>query len=545
VKPLKSFLAKGMKLGVISKEPPQDSFERELMVRFRIYSSIRFYLVACCAFTSWPDKLSAAVLNSPSQTAVNAAISAPMISFRRDFSGGAYTNGAFYGGASITLAVASYAGNTTADARLLQQIRHSLVGTNAICANGGYPAQHERHVTGMVVIVKHTPRIWNQLTAGEKSKIDLLMKAALVASAFTTSDNNPFVLGAGGERTLDGDFNIGRGWNPNYREGMLGGVLVGMVYFGGSVPTDTLLKNYSHTAFVAELASSGLTNTHQIFNWKVANPTSSAPSGTQVESAVRNFRHYGNAIANYMAIYDNLSRDTYGKRVNSGLNGGAGIDGAGKIVSGADTLPNPGAAGMLKEFDSSDANGPRSSALYCYDGFRPHQTNQLVLIIGGYWQRGSAITNAAAARMKVGNTDLGYKLDKGYLDYQKGKARGVIGADFKASHGYAYVWPLWTEVLLPYHESVDTDGDGTNDLNEIRLGLDPANGASNFSIKQQGMALQWPGKANLMFRIQRMNTRGPTAWETIATIPGVEGIHDFTDPTPPPEGALYRVGLDP
>jgi hypothetical protein len=83
------------------------------------------------------------VLNSPPQPAVNAAISAPLITYRRSFSGGAYTNGAWFGGASINLAVARHAGNTTADARLLQQIRHSIIGTNAICANGGYPAQHE------------------------------------------------------------------------------------------------------------------------------------------------------------------------------------------------------------------------------------------------------------------------------------------------------------------------------------------------------------------------------------------------------------------
>ena len=86
-----------------------------------------------------------AVVNSPSQDAVNAAKSAPLISYNRTYSGGAYTNGAWFGGASVVLAVASHAGNTSADARLLEQIRHLLVGTNAICANGGYPAQHERH----------------------------------------------------------------------------------------------------------------------------------------------------------------------------------------------------------------------------------------------------------------------------------------------------------------------------------------------------------------------------------------------------------------
>src|SRR3712207_7277215 len=34
------------------------------------------------------------------------------------------------------------------------------------------------------------------------------------------------------ERALDGDTNLGRDWNPNYREGMVGAMLVGAAYFG-------------------------------------------------------------------------------------------------------------------------------------------------------------------------------------------------------------------------------------------------------------------------------------------------------------------------
>ncbi|MEO5714434.1 MAG: Ig-like domain-containing protein [Luteolibacter sp.] len=391
----------------------------------------------------------AAVLNSPSQAAVNAAIGCNLISYGTWYSGGAYTNGSFYGGASIVLAVASYAGNTTADARLLQQIRHTLTPGNEICANGGYPAQHERHVTGMFAIVKNTPRIWSQLTAAEKNKIDLMMKAAFVASAFTTSNNNPYLSS---QRTLDADFNLGRDWNPNYREGMLGGVLVGMVYFGGPTAADAILNNYNHSQFVAELNAAGLPNTYQVFNWKAANPSSAAPSGTDIETGVRNYKYYNSGLADYAGLYNSLVNDTYGKNVNSGLNNGAGIGGAGKINTGAATLPNLGAPGMLKEFDSSDGGGPRSALVYAYDGYRPHQTNQLVLIIGGYWQSGGTIANNAVSRMKTGNTDLFYKLDHGYIDYASGSNRGLVGEEFRADHGVAYVSSLWYDVLLPYHD---------------------------------------------------------------------------------------------
>ena len=85
----------------------------------------------------------------------------------------------------------------------------------------------------MFAIAKQTPRIWDQLTTAEKTKVDLVMKAAFIASAFTTADNNPYILAGTQQYTLDADPNLDRNWNPNYREGMLGGVLVGMVYFGG------------------------------------------------------------------------------------------------------------------------------------------------------------------------------------------------------------------------------------------------------------------------------------------------------------------------
>ena len=394
----------------------------------------------------------AADLASPSQAAVNAAVSTQLISFNRSFSGGAHTNGAWFGGASITLAVASHAGNTTADTRLFEQIRHTLTPGNEPTANGGYPAQHERHATGMFVIVKNTPRIWDQLTAAEKARIDLIMKATLVANAFTTSDNNPFVKANTQEYALDGDSNLNRDWNPNYREGMIGGVLTGLAYFGGPTPAQAILSSYDHAAFVTELTSNNLPNIRETFNWKVANPTSKAPNGSSIKSAIENYQYYGSTLTDYMKIYLALVSDTYGRKVTAGLNGGAGIGGAGKIVSGADTLPNKGVNGMLKEFDAVDANGARSSFVYAFDGYRPHLTNQLALIVAGFWTKGSTVANQAVSLMNVGNTDLWYKAEKGYLGYAKGQAQATVDyPSYSASRGFVYNRSLWDDVLRPFH----------------------------------------------------------------------------------------------
>ncbi len=504
-----------------------------------------------------PGHAAVGVIGSPSQAAVNAAIGTALIKYNRSYTNGAFTNGAWFGGASIVLAVSSYAGNTSSDARLLEQIRYSCTGGNEIVANGGYPAQHERHATGMFAIARQTPRIWNQLTTAEKTRIDLIMKAALVASAFTTCNTSLYIGANQTQRTLDGDSNLGRDWNPNYREGMLGGMLVSMVYFGGPDPANAILNSYNHAQFLSQLSANGLTNLYTTFNWNAANPSAVAPTGAQIESSVRNYKYYLSGLSDYMGLYTSLVNDTYGKNVTPGLNNGAGINGWGALVSGADTLPNRGALGMLKEFDSSDGGGARSAIDYAYDGFRPHQTNQLVLIIGGFWQKGSAPTESAVARMKVGNTDLWYKMGKGYYDWAKASPQGMKDlASFNKDKGFTYVRSLWEDVLLPYHNSSvepepdpeqDTDSDGTTDVIERRLGLDPANPSSRFyaSVASASSEIVWPSATGLTFVVQRSTGTTDLNWETIATVTGSSGVSRFTDPSPPEGSAFYRVGLNP
>lgn len=506
----------------------------------------RKIFVPVLAATTAVSASSVGSLNGPSQTAVNAAISCQLIDYSRSINNGAFTWGAWFGGASIVLATASYTGNTSADARLLAQLRHVSTGGKEICANGGYPAQHELQATGMFAIARQIPRIWDQLTSPEKTRIDLIMKASLVSCAFTTSNYNPYVAGGGGERTLDADFNVGRGWNPNYREGMLGSVLVAMVYFGGPIPTQAILDSYNHAQFVSQLSANGLANAATTFNWKVANPASSAPTGTQIENAVRNYKYSGSMLGDYMGIYTSLVNDTYGKNVNSGLNNGAGYNNSGKIYTGAETLPNRGAMGMLKEFDSNDGGGYRSSLEYSYYGYRSHQTNQLVLVIGGYWPKGTAAAANSAARLRIGNSDLWYKMEKGYLDYDKGNNYGLKDINSEPMQAFRYVRSLWEDVLSPYHAaSADSDGDGFDDATEIRLGLDPLSGSSIFKLDLSGSAIRWPSATGLTFVVQRSTGGSTMNWQTIATLPGTAGTATYTDPSPPAGKAFYRVGLNP
>ena len=256
-----------------------------------------------------PANQTAVKLNSPSPEAVAQAKAAGLIRYSRTCKGGAHTTGAWNSTPPIVLAIAAYTGDASADDKLLAQIRYNLVGENGLSANGGYPAQHERQFTGAVAIAKKTPRVWNKLTPQEQGKIDLMMKAALVASAYTTSDRSY----ADGRKVtaLDGDVNMNRGWNPNYQEGMIGMMIMGPVYFGGGEAAQKLLDSYDHEKFVAELKAAGLSNTWETFNWKAANPSSAAPSGKEIEQMIRQYRYQGISLSDPMAIYHKLTLNTY------------------------------------------------------------------------------------------------------------------------------------------------------------------------------------------------------------------------------------------
>ena len=253
---------------------------------------------------------------------------------------------------------------------------------------------------------------------------------------------------------VDGDNNVSRDWNPNFREGMVGGLIHGICYFGPEQATK-LVKEFDHAKFVAALEAAGLKNIHETFTWKATHADSGAPTPEQIEHACRNFSYKGMGPSDAMALYKSLVDNTFGGTVSAGLNDGKGIpmtDGkgpAGVILSGADELPNKGQRGMLKEFASKDANGDRSSVGYAYDGFRGSLVNQYVMIATGHWKPGP-VADESLKLMRIGATDLFYKIDKGYANYAKGKRQGPFDAASK-HHGLQFIRPLWDDVIQPYH----------------------------------------------------------------------------------------------
>lgn len=415
-------------------------------------------------------------LAAPPAEVVRAAIQfTPLTRFHRDLPGGAYINTGNTGGHIYVLALAARAGDTAAEARLLEQIRLVLTGGNDIAANGGYPAQHELQITGVLAIVRHTPHLWQRLTEAERHRADLSMTAALVSGAFTTSDRNPYLLSGSKQYTLDGDGNVDRGYNPNFREGMVGSVLVAVAYFGPERAAE-LLANYRHAEFVAQLAAAGLDNAYRTFTWKQAHPGSAAPTGAQIEQAVRDWSVWGIGLDDPMQIYADVTAHTYGltagTRIECGHDGGQGVRASGApggvsavIDSGCAGLPNAGRPGMLLEFDSVDGGGVRSSAEYAYGGFKANLFTRIALIAGGLWEPdrlavphavdgwawpGGTNLRQVFDLVRVGGEDLWYKLDHGYREYASGRHHGVLTYD-SPEFGFLFLRSLWRDVILPHH----------------------------------------------------------------------------------------------
>lgn len=381
----------------------------------------------------------------PAPEILDYALDQDLVWFDRQLSGGAHS-WSFHGG-EIGLLMGVACGAARVDARALAQVRHLLTAGNGPTSPGGYADQHQLASLALMSLALKTPRIASELTPDEQGKIELMLEASLIANAWLNSDENPFVKGAGPQRAIDGDTNVSRSWNPNFRNGNLGSLIVALGHFGAT-RAEQILDGHDQSEFEDRLES------HQLDNLLETHQRSGSPSDPQIESALRApYSAFDISLSDILGLYFNLTDDTYSKTVGCGLNGGAGIFGGG-YVENCDGLPNVGQLGMLKEFDSNDANGQRSSATYAYDGLRPNATIHLYLLAIGAWDGDRLGASAVLDRMRVGVEDFFFKIDParggGYRNYARGSTRGTTTFDEARGHG---VTEELVRLILRHHDS--------------------------------------------------------------------------------------------
>jgi hypothetical protein len=360
-------------------------------------------------------------------------------------------NAAFFGPAMAIEAYAAFAGQTAADSHIVAQLRYNLQGGNCPGGNGGYGLQHQVYFAAAAAIVRRIPRIWNdELTATERTKIDLLMKALLIAGAAQGSDNNPK---SPNEKSFNGGPDYGTGGNVNFRNAKPVVVLCARSFLGSSDAVTSFLNGLSRSAFANALQAQDLTNAYQVAN------NTGTWTHAQVESAVENWKNKGSTIDQFQTIARRLHEECFSKTVENGYNNGAGIMHEGTKRAIVQANPNPdrpelGKIGMIQEYDSQDAEGVRSSAKYSALDHPLSTQLLLVMMCDGTLGRGSSEIQTLKNRIHNGMSDHKYKSDNGYWSYAHG-GEGANNDVWKASThaktwGWSYQHGVWFDIIKPW-----------------------------------------------------------------------------------------------
>ena len=333
--------------------------------------------------------------------------------------------------------------------RALEHIRNVISGgKEPMCSNGPYWAHAILPIA--IYMCKNTPAIWNELTPDEISKIDLLMESLAISVNWGYNDENDYSTG------LDMKGNFGKGWNPNYRCSFLPGIMIASFYFDGAENVDKMLSEFDYDAYMKRLDAAGFTNIKTAWSASGKELMEQGGAATQVSGASGGsgkgvklaFKYQGMPLSDYVGITEHLTKYTYGGVVRDDY-GTKGSNAYASIMSGSS--PYLGQSGMMLEFCSSDANGIRSDANYCYDSMSIMVPYFAALKLTGKWESDTDRQKAIDSLVEVGTEDLIYKLQQGYQSYSKGEKLEHHEYSL-TSKGYRIAKDVWKKVMMFAYE---------------------------------------------------------------------------------------------
>jgi|GEM_PF-1015754 len=344
--------------------------------------------------------------------------------------------------------------------RALQHIRNLISGAKEpFCANGPYPAH--AGITNALVMVKNTPAVWDELSADEKAKLDLIMKSFAISSNWGFNDVNNYVTGL----DLIGNFN--KGWNPNFRAAGLLPILNAVMYFGDAETVNGFFTSFDYNDYIKDLKAHGFTNIATTWAKTGKSLMEKGGSAALLQGGTggsgmgvkQPFTYNDIPLSDVEGIFANLVKYSYGSTVTS-FEGVKGTAAYAYILDGT-TSPYEGQEGMMMEFQSIDAEGMRSDANYCI------MTASVVIpflynlrTLRG-WDGSTVLQQECDALMYVGHEDLTYKLQHGYHSYSRGNGRNdyEYGAD---DGGWSMYKDIWRRIIL----GIDEDTTISIDPNE-------------------------------------------------------------------------------
>lgn len=202
-----------------------------------------------------------------SQSVVDKACSAPLIDFRKANSNGQRQFDDNAGGelnvahAVAYLALVAYfepnrsCAGTSAKVRLRDQLKNVVIGGREPAPNAGLNGFWTYSQFAMAIaLAKQTPAVWSSLSADDKDRLDWLMRALTVTSAYGIMYNSyP-------SHSLTDTIYTLMGYSfPNHWMGWHATMVYAMDYFGGSAGLNAFLKGFDYDALMSKARSFGWT----------------------------------------------------------------------------------------------------------------------------------------------------------------------------------------------------------------------------------------------------------------------------------------------
>ena len=336
--------------------------------------------------------------------------------------------------------------NAAVKARILEQLISVSRGGNEPHVSLG-SEWSPANFTSMIALASKTPSIWQALSEDTRDRLDFLMRCMTYAAAFATNDCNDYLT------TLEMTANYRKNWNPNYRFTNVVPMIASGIYFGSAEAVDEILLAFDHKATLAACEKYGFVNLHRIL---------SIPTTELLEKGGTAYGASGNALGEGLGVKqkylynqnsldhperilnDLLTFNFKGGAVNSGYADKQGNPLA--FIRSGKTSPYEGMIGMYFELGGDDAYGIRSSAGYSLADFNMSTVALLLLLALDRYDLSRDMGRELMNKVWVGNHDLIFKLDEGYMGYANGRQTGFI-----ATSGYAAntaLKTLWEQVLF-------------------------------------------------------------------------------------------------
>lgn len=350
--------------------------------------------------------------------------------------------------------------DSTIHTRIVQNLKNIIIGGKEPCIDAqhywSYPL-----VTSCICLAKLTPLIWCEFTDEEKEKFDTLMTGFAVMSNYISNDKNHYKTGL----NLKGD--VYKHWNPNYKLSLVIPIIACGHYFGGNDELDDILINFDYDEFIAKCTKFGFKNILDLWTRETAIIDNIEVPGVKEMLLNKGNAYvveknnvfdggkgygvhipylYNKARATDYAIVDKLLNECYnGGPVCSQIGDESDYD---AYILGGLISPVEGMTGMFKEFNGVDAYGVRSDAHYCALDFTMVVYMLATLKELGVWDE--TLDSELYQKICVGNTDLIFKLETGYMSNSNGKQHIVKENNL---FGYEFAKDYW---LNHFEASVDS-----------------------------------------------------------------------------------------